>query len=84
MSLLHLVNLFMEYFQRKEFELFSCHLEKLGLVAFIFAAIHSNLEQALGWVTIPARIRKVGIGHLDRIYGVTHHGQVPNRQHLLC
>jgi hypothetical protein len=59
--------------------LFPCHLEKVGIVTFMFAAIHINLEQALGWVaTSPARIRKVGIGLLGRIHGATDHGQVPN------
>jgi hypothetical protein len=61
------VNVLTEHFQREEFVLFPCHSEKLGLVSFMFAAVHINLEQTLGWVTIPARIREVGVLHLDRI-----------------
>jgi hypothetical protein len=31
----------------------------------MFAIVHINLEQALGWVTVPMRIREVGIININ-------------------
>jgi hypothetical protein len=63
-ALLLLLNVFMEYFQREDFVFFPCHLEGLWLVSCMFAIVRFNLEQALCWVTVPMRIRKVGIIHI--------------------